>query len=371
MVVTPVSTASPIPVPGTDGRLHVAYELQLVNTQSVAAPITSIEVLGVDPRSSIVTYGGADLVSRLRRLDGEAVDAAVVDARSQLLLLVDLTIASYGDLPAAFEHRVTLAPTSAGGAERAYTVANIALNGATPLAIGPPVDGKNWVVTNGCCSPTTEHRTLILPTDAGLSAAERFAIDFRQLNPSGHFLEGDPTNPASYTGDGANVLAVAPGKVVSVVSTFPEEVPGIAAPDGTFDPDTREGNSVVIDHGDGTYAFFGQLQAGSIIVKVGDHVRRGQPIARLGLSGDGASPHLHFHLMDGPSMVGGDGLPFVFKRFAYSGQLDPTRLAQDGLNGDYAGNRFARSVPRTQQLPLDLAVVDFIANSPTAGSPFA
>jgi hypothetical protein len=75
--------------------------------------------------------------------------------------------------------------------------------------------------------------------------------------------------------------------------------------------------------------------------------------------------------MTGPSLVGADGVPFEFKRFDYAGQVDPAHFAQDGLAGDYASNRFVRARPRVKQLPLDLAVVDFIVNSPNAGSPFA
>ena len=43
------------------------------------------------------------------------------------------------------------------------------------------------------------------------------------------------------------------------------------------------------------------MQPGSLKVKVGDTVKTGQVLGLLGNSGNTDSPHLHFHVMDGPS----------------------------------------------------------------------
>jgi hypothetical protein len=371
VVVAPVSPFAPIGVVGTDGALHVLYELQLTNTQAVAAPLTQIEVRGLDPRSSVVVFEGAELAARLRTLGGQPAAEPVIPASSQLLLLVDIAFASAGDVPLALQHRITFGPTSATATERTSTAARIDLTPAQAPTLGPPVDGANWVITNGCCSPLSPHRTAILPTDAGLSVAERFAVDFRQMDEAGRFVVDDTSVRENYAGYGVNVLSVAPGRVVAVVDGYPEQTPGVPPAPEAFTPDTNEGNSVVVDLGDGTYAFYGQLQAGSIIVREGDRVRRGQALARLGNSGNSLSPHLHFHLMTGESVIGSDGVPFVFNRFGYSGQIDPARLAESGLFGAYGDNRFPVPMTRARQLPLDLAILDFVASPGSAGNPLA
>ena len=54
-----------------------------------------------------------------------------------------------------------------------------------------------------------------------------------------------------------------------------------------------------------------KLQPGSLRVKAGQRVRRGDVLGLLGNSGNSTGPHLHFQVMDGPSPLGAEGLPYV------------------------------------------------------------
>jgi hypothetical protein len=60
--------------------------------------------------------------------------------------------------------------------------------------------------------------------------AERFAIDFVQLNAADGLYTGNKTTLASYGYFGAPVHAVAEGSVVGTQDGLPEQVPGQAAP---------------------------------------------------------------------------------------------------------------------------------------------
>jgi len=90
---------------------------------------------------------------------------------------------------------------------------------------------------------------------------------------------------------GVNVLAAAPGRVarlrdgVADISVKAPGAPPLAGQDC--------GNGVVIDHGDGWETQYCHLARGSVMVKQGDQVATGQPIARIGLSGNTEYPHLH------------------------------------------------------------------------------
>lgn len=57
------------------------------------------------------------------------------------------------------------------------------------------------------------------------------------------------------------------------------------------------------------------LQPGSVRVKAGDRVWRGQLLARLGNSGDARWPHLQFQVTDKADVMGSEGLPYLFDSF--------------------------------------------------------
>jgi murein DD-endopeptidase MepM/ murein hydrolase activator NlpD len=59
-------------------------------------------------------------------------------------------------------------------------------------------------------------------------------------------------------------------------------------------PFTLEGNLLMLDHGMGLGSAF--LHLSRIDVAVGDHVRQGQPIGLVGMTGRATGPHLHWSL---------------------------------------------------------------------------
>ena len=75
--------------------------------------------------------------------------------------------------------------------------------------------------------------------------------------------------------------------------------------------ETVTGNSVVLQLGEDRFAFYGHLQPGSLRVKVGDRVKRGQLLGIVGNSGNSTGPHLHFHVADSPSPLAAEGVPYV------------------------------------------------------------
>ncbi|WP_420858597.1 M23 family metallopeptidase [Marivivens marinus] len=93
---------------------------------------------------------------------------------------------------------------------------------------------------------------------------------------------------------GVSVLAAAPGTVRAVRDDMPDILQGQpGAPDTTG----REcGNGVVIRHGGGWESQYCHMALGSITVQPGDRVAMGQPLGRIGLSGQSEFPHLHFEL---------------------------------------------------------------------------
>lgn len=78
------------------------------------------------------------------------------------------------------------------------------------------------------------------------------------------------------------------------------------------------GNYVVIYHGDGVSSLYAHMQNNSLTVKVGDQVKRGQQIGKVGTTGDSTGNHLHFSvIVNGAYLNPDDYLPdgYYVKKF--------------------------------------------------------
>jgi murein DD-endopeptidase MepM/ murein hydrolase activator NlpD len=118
--------------------------------------------------------------------------------------------------------------------------------------------------------------------------------------------------PSNLTGAG---LLVAPLPGATITGNFNEQRAGhrhggidYAAPMGTninvagsgrvvaVGPAGDYGNRVIVDHGNGLSTLYAHLS--SIGVRVGDQLRQGQVLGKVGMTGRSTGPHLHFEVRD-------------------------------------------------------------------------
>ena len=83
------------------------------------------------------------------------------------------------------------------------------------------------------------------------------------------------------------------------IATGASGTPYVAPADGVVvlaaaSPFSLEGNLLMIDHGNGLGSAF--LHSSQILVHEGDHVRQGQLIGRIGMTGRATGPHLHWSM---------------------------------------------------------------------------
>ena len=103
------------------------------------------------------------------------------------------------------------------------------------------------------------------------------------------------------------------------------------------------------------------MKTGSVAVQTGDTVQKGAAIAELGNTGSSDGAHLHFHVMDDPSTLSSNGMPYVFEQFELTGQLPPLAEvlpyyeAQESMPVDTSDTR-----PRADALPVGGNVVAFL-----------
>src|SRR5215470_11063992 len=352
---------------GTDGVYHVVYELQLTNTKLLPATMQKIEVLAGSTGSQIITsFSGADLVKRLRTLAPQPATDATIEPNASRLFYIELTFKDAANIPKLLEHRLYLIgapnPGPAKPASLNYVVAPLKIANDKPVIIGPPLAGPGWVAANGCCNPDITHRGSVQSVNGALYDSQRFAIDWMRLNEQGRLIHGDESDVHNYSDYGADVLAVANAKVVSVLNNLDDQVPGRLPEPSSITIETVDGNHVALDLGGGRFAFYAHLQKNSIKVRPGDTVKKGAVLGKLGNTGNTSAPHLHFHIMNRPSPIAADGIPYLIDTFDFAGQIDINAFeAAPALAGDWGTGRIAKPEPRQRQFPLNLNIINFTA----------
>lgn len=150
-----------------------------------------------------------------------------------------------------------------------------------------PIKGE-WLVYWGGVNELTNYHYAI--------ESQRYSLDLIQAE-EGFSFEGDPTLNESYYAFGQEIIAPADGTVVTVVAGIEDNTPV-----GTMNEEQPAGNYVVIDHGQQEFSIIAHFQEGSIRVKEGDSVVRGDLLGLTGNSGNSSEPHIHFQVSDGPDL---------------------------------------------------------------------
>jgi murein DD-endopeptidase MepM/ murein hydrolase activator NlpD len=166
-------------------------------------------------------------------------------------------------------------------------------------------------------------------TDHRWAVPEEFAVDIAKIGESGLTHKSDGTRFDDYYAYGADVLAAAAGRVSGIANDRPEDPSAMQRPNETqeayfarLQKEQAErlaegltaiaGNYVMIDHGKNEYSLYAHLQPGSLRVHVGDQVKAGDVIGKLGSSGNSTEPHLHFQICDKPNPLMCEGIPMNF-----------------------------------------------------------
>jgi murein DD-endopeptidase MepM/ murein hydrolase activator NlpD len=107
---------------------------------------------------------------------------------------------------------------------------------------------------------------------------------------------------------------------------MPEGTPFTAARGGTVhsvreDTEGGSGNWVLIDHGDGTMAYYAHSPNDGVLVEVGERVEPGDALGLVGRTGLAGYPHLHFVVVRAPGTWPYDSVPVSFRN------VDPPHTA--------------------------------------------
>src|SRR3984893_5272466 len=186
LVVSPLTTNTR-PFHGTDGRVHLVYELLLTNTSPTPAILKKIEVLdGSNPSKAVASYDGQGLLLRLRTTGRPTAENLTIEFNSTRLFLIDLSLDPAIALPEHLMHHIEVLGAPSPGPKPttpvllSYTVAPLDISRKLPV-ISAPLSGKGWVAVNGCCGADSIHRSSNLSVNGGIYFAQRFPLDWMRL----------------------------------------------------------------------------------------------------------------------------------------------------------------------------------------------
>ena len=319
ILVSPIHEAQV--VRGDDGKDHVEYELLVVN--AVEQPVTLKSLTVLDPAGKELTrIDGPVLVAATQTLLDKKPLTEIAPSAA-VSVDVDLIVAP-GTAPERVTHRLDYSVPA--GTSTAVFVdppvidgPEVAINRRPATVIKPPVKGDGWLATTACCTPNL-HRDLRIVVDGRrIETAETFAVDWALLKGD-RVYEGEGATNEQFYVYGADVFAVADGTVVSVQDGKPDTTPNKAMTPKTLSD--FGGNQVMLEIAPKVFAVYGHLQPGSLRVKVGDSVKVGATLAKIGNTGPSFGPHLHFGLLNRPDIFTGRSLPFVIDSYTLAGTVD-------------------------------------------------
>jgi hypothetical protein len=357
-------TTTPAPVLGSDGKVHLAYELLLSNAVALPYTMTSLDVTDPTTGDTLLTIGPDTLHRAITRLgdDAEGIDEVgplTFPQAETRIAWIDVAV-DPGAVPTKLQHTAngSLALPNGDTAEIDAVINTSPVSDTEAQVVSSPVQAGDWYMSEGCCSSYTHHRNGFAPVNGQGLVPQRFAIDFFKVDEEGKTWEGDPSRLESYFSYREPIVSATAGTVVRAVDIFENTD---AAPEPPTVPPIVEtvGNHVVVELETGEYLLYGHMDPGSVKVKVGDTVAVGDELGLIGSSGNSTTPHLHFQLQTEPTFFPTDSLPYVFDEFTLLGSV-PDRIWDDDLGLEPTGQLpFDKIDPsdRTNELPLDRTVI--------------
>jgi hypothetical protein len=341
-------------VRGTDGNVHLEYDLVTTDVMSAPVSLTSLVIRNGDTELAHLDADALKAVTFPFLSDTPTLDIAPSAA---VLSIIDVILPTekYADVPRQVTNELSY--TIADDAPFRTIVRDLTTGGPTtevgrydPVVTEPPLRGEGWLAVNACCAPSS-HRSFLLSSKGTVHAVETFAIDWVQF-VDGRAAKGDGSQLSDFYGYGQTIYSATDGKVVNVRNDQAEAPLNQSGGNDTVKaPDDYGGNGVVVKINDHQYALYGHMIPGSVIPKIGDRVRTGDPLGKLGNSGNSTVPHLHFGIQETADAFGSNSVPYVIRSYTFTGT---GTLGPGGTLTVTPANS-----PQRKTLPLANDVIDF------------
>ena len=169
-----------------------------------------------------------------------------------------------------------------------------------------PFKGEWFTVWGGTTKMENYHVT---------TRAQQGAFDFVIIGKNGRSYERSGTRNEDYFAFGQPIYAVCEATVVEVNTGVEDNRPTI------MNPAQPLGNSVTLRTENGEFIVYAHFEYGTVAVKKGDQVRRGQYLGNCGNSGNSSEAHLHLHIQDGLNIMTAAGARCFFEEVLVNGEV--------------------------------------------------
>jgi hypothetical protein len=347
-LTAPLDVAVPVPpwIFRANGSWHLVYELHIANIGSVECTLTRIDTVADQTGATLARFVGLDLNGAVVQPNAAVDLPTKIPPAGFAVVYMWVTLHPQQRIPEGVAHVITMRVKGYSG-ELSVRAAHVFVNRAPVPLIGPPLKGSDWAAANGPRNDTP-HRRGLLTVEGHAYIAERFATDWVRIAPSGDVHTGNAADNRNYPGYGAQVIAVSDGVISAVHDGVPENTPPTTATPITLE--TIAGNYVTERIGNRLYASYCHLQPGSLRVKRGARVKRGDVPGLLGNSGNSNAPHLHFQVCNANSVLAYEGVPYAFTTFIQENKTFPP--------ADVAERK--PDIRHTHELPTSDTLVRFV-----------
>ncbi len=314
----PVVMASVLDTPHkarVNGVEVVAYELLVTNLEKTECKLLNLECLSEG--KVVKSYSAAEIppISKQMAWGGSQLETPVIAPGEAAIIFLWL---EGSPVVKSLSHRLTIdtgtGPTALEGLETQVVTSE-------PIVVGLPFKKPGRWAAIGAPSNHAGHRRAVMFLDGRPWLSQRFAIDWVMLGPDNSVARGDGAENEDHYCYGVEAIAVADGVIADTYDKIPDQKPSPTERSVPITTETIGGNWVALKLADGQYGMYAHLIPGSLKVKKGDRVKRGDVIGLVGNTGNSTAPHLHFHVSATPNWTKSVGLPYQIDSYRTVGTI--------------------------------------------------
>jgi hypothetical protein len=319
----------PIEVKSTNGKVNLMYSIESVNFEKDGYKLKDFQVLNADNGKILCNISDTGKYLMIHRPSVVPVDSyyyplAIHESyRFSVGLVLDKS-----QVPQKIKHRIIVTKDSK---EVVSEAAETTVSKESLPILSPPLKGDLMIATNTTVL-NLNHSSFQCTFKGKTTVPERFCVDWLKIDAYGRYYIGDMKNCDNWYGFGQVVYASSSGEVAYIQDGMPDRVP-FTVKDNDTNLYNAVGNCVII-YTAGGYQIYAHLKLYSVSVELGQKVTSGQPIGKVGNSGNSDAPHLHFGLHSSFPYYISEGLPYYINS-----------LEKLGSTGTLGGNYIKLSAP--------------------------